>query len=73
MEIYRHVDPFSRLPRSSFEEPVVHKGPFSAQAPLLRKNEILASPTSIFAQILALKPPNLKIFRDNDKFTSPTL
>ena len=66
----------------------VHKGPISSkwvssQAPLLseKKMEILASTASIFAQILALKPPNLEIFcsqahplfRGIYQFASPTL
>ena len=49
----------------------VHKAPFWENL------EILASTASIFAQILALKPPNLEIFSsqalklENFQFTSP--
>ena len=57
--------------------PVVHKGPISNNS---QKWEILASTTSIFAQILSLKSQNLKIFcsqdphfRGNDQFASPHL
>ena len=60
---------FARVP---FQAKVsVHKAPFWENL------EILASTASIFAQILALKPPNLEIFSSqalklgNFQFTSP--
>ena len=62
--------PLTRVPFRAKE--LVHKTPFWENL------EILASPASIFAQILALKPPNLKIFSSqspkfgNFQFTSPS-
>ena len=55
-----------RLPFHAF--PVVHKGPISSNSqftsPLLEnKKEILASSTSIVAQILTHKPPKAKIWK----------
>ena len=62
--------------------PAVHKGPISSkrvssQDPFWENLEILASTASIFAQILALNPPNSEIFSSkapkfgNFQFTSP--
>ena len=69
--------PFSRLSCSSqgshFKQESVHK------TPLWENLEILASTASVFAQILALKPPNLEIVRlqapklGNFQFTSPQI
>ena len=64
--------------------PVVRKGPISSktvswQDPLLRKFGNLASTASIFAKLLAHKPPNLEIFSSkapkfgNFQFTSPQI
>ena len=64
--------------------PEVRKGPISSkrvssQDPFLTKFRNLASTASIFAQILALKPPNFDIFNShappfgNFQFTSPRI
>ena len=72
-----------RLWRPPFQaSSAVRKGPISSkrvssQDPFWENLEILASTASIFAQILALKPPNLKMFSSpapqigNFQFTSP--
>ena len=62
---------FTRVPFQAKES--VHKTPFWENL------EILASTASLFAQILAPKPPNLKIFSSqapklgNFQFTSPQI
>ena len=62
---------FARVPFQAKES--VHKTPFWENL------EILASTASVFAQILALKPPNLEIFSSqapnlgNFQFTSPQI
>ena len=64
--------------------PIVRKGQISSESvssqdPFWENLEILASTVSIFAQILALKPPNLEIFSsqapkfEHLQFTSPQI
>ena len=54
--------PFSHLSFSSQGSHFKQKRQFTRPSPFWENLEILASTASIFAQILALKPPNFEIF-----------